>query len=244
MEIDDLLDDFESSWVTSGHPPNLRSILRKADSSARRALACELIEIDLERRWRTEPRHRRTVGDYVMELPDVKFAEADLVPLLATEFVVRNLWGDCPQPSMIPLVGGCNREAVDAALDLARSQVPWPSVRFVSNGAVVLEAALDRPAAVGRQSAGDPAPVTNLQKPESQRLIIAPSADPTISRTQLQLKLATIDRVALTNASKNRSLAIQTRQALIPGETVEYPVPVVIPLGSGRAIAVGAANTG
>ena len=238
MQIDDLLDEFESSWASGDSEPDVRSVLRRVEGSEKKELACELIEIDIERRWKGSTTKRMTIHDYLRELPYLDLLDGELVSLMKTEFLVRNLWGDCPQPSMIGPVDCSLQATLTRELLQARNQLPWPRLRFMVQGIVMIELPLDRPTTIGRQAVGDPSPVVLLQEEESQRVIIAPSADPSISRAQLHLDLPGLSRLRLKNRSRNRSLAIQARQALVPGQTVEYGMPIVIPICDKRTLVV------
>jgi len=109
-ELESLFEEFESAWVKTPYP-DLRSYLGKYSSQTgsefQTTLLVELIQIDLERRWKTESQvpvddplpARPHVKDYVSALPE--FRDIDQVPveLLAFEFRVRNLWGDAPNIS-------------------------------------------------------------------------------------------------------------------------------------------------
>ncbi len=168
LEIDELLDNFEQSWAADDQPPDLFECLKRAAPEFRKELAGELIEIDIERRWRTGKGDQRSVGDYLRELPDIAFSSAEIVELLQTEFVVRNTWGDCPQPSAITVVGTCDTAIVQPALERARQQVRWPSIRFLVNETVIADVRLDRPTEIGRQSKNEPVPVSIIDQPEYQ----------------------------------------------------------------------------
>lgn len=94
---------FESAWIEMPYP-SLREHLTNAGGATRKALLIELIQIDMERRWRScgacpvgdALPARPSVADYVKAFPECGSMDELPIELLASEFRVRHLWGDCP----------------------------------------------------------------------------------------------------------------------------------------------------
>ncbi|MEZ6130760.1 MAG: serine/threonine-protein kinase [Planctomycetaceae bacterium] len=105
QENDDCLERFEKAWA-SGQFPDIEAFLPLKDSPEFRIpLLVDLIELDLEYRWR----HSNTVRngdsespllwchasmDYVARFPDLRGDEVALERLLIHEHRVRRRWGD------------------------------------------------------------------------------------------------------------------------------------------------------
>jgi serine/threonine protein kinase len=109
-ELESLYEEFESAWVKTPYPDlrgYLSSYSSQSGSEFQAAALVELIQIDLERRWKsdgnvpaTDPLPARPqVKDYVAALPECRSLDDVPVELLAFEFRVRHLWGDAPNIS-------------------------------------------------------------------------------------------------------------------------------------------------
>lgn len=107
-ELESLFEEFESAWVKTPFP-DLRSYLddhsTQSSSEFRTAILIELIQIDLERRWKTDAEvpadslfpARPKIADYAAAFPEIGNVDDVPVELLAFEFRVRQLWGDSPE---------------------------------------------------------------------------------------------------------------------------------------------------
>ncbi|NQV29153.1 MAG: serine/threonine protein kinase [Rhodopirellula sp.] len=101
--LESVYENFESAWVKTPYP-SLREYLSESNDEVKTTLLIELIQIDMERRWRTDGTlpaadslpARPTVADYVSAFPECGCLEDVPVELLAAEFRIRHLWGDCP----------------------------------------------------------------------------------------------------------------------------------------------------
>lgn len=95
---------FESAWIETPYP-SLREYLTNSDDESRKTLLIELIQIDMERRWRSREAlpagdplpARPSITDYVNAFPECGSMDDLPIELLAFEFRVRHLWGDCPE---------------------------------------------------------------------------------------------------------------------------------------------------
>ncbi len=101
--LESVYEKFESAWVETPYP-NLRRYLTDHDEQSRKRLLIELIQIDMERRWRateTSPTDDTlpscpSVADYVSAFPECGSVNDLPIEVLAFEFRVRNLWGNRP----------------------------------------------------------------------------------------------------------------------------------------------------
>ncbi|MFT5095081.1 MAG: hypothetical protein ACI93T_003928, partial [Porticoccaceae bacterium] len=103
--LESVYEKFESAWAEKPYP-SLREYLSESGDEFRTTLLIELIQIDMERRWRTDgpllPADdslpaRPKVTDYVSAFPECGSLENVPVELLAAEFRIRHQWGDCPE---------------------------------------------------------------------------------------------------------------------------------------------------
>lgn len=104
--LESLYEKFESAWVQTPFP-DLRNYLGENTGESQVTLLAELIQIDLERRWRSDVAvpaadpipARPKIEDYLTALPE--FESLDQIPLevIVAEFRVRQIWGDQPDLS-------------------------------------------------------------------------------------------------------------------------------------------------
>ena len=89
-----LLDQFDRAWQ-SGTPPRIEDFLPAdgAGREARRELLEELIAVDLQYRWRSQPGGRLRLEDYLARHPELRPLPLALV---GEEYWVRQRWGDRP----------------------------------------------------------------------------------------------------------------------------------------------------
>lgn len=100
--IDKVCEEFEAAWE-SGAFPSISEALESISEPWRQNALIELIQIDLERRWRSlqRPRsddpipRRPVIEDYDRAFPGI--GEIPLV-VIGQEFRVRWQWGDGPSP--------------------------------------------------------------------------------------------------------------------------------------------------
>lgn len=117
--IDRVCEEFERAWASGGFT-SISAALEPVSESRRTNALIELIQIDLERRWRSiqrtrpnDPLPRRPiVEDYQCVFPGI--GEIPLV-VIGQEFRVRWQWGDRPSPDETALRFPERREAVLAA---------------------------------------------------------------------------------------------------------------------------------
>ena len=102
--LESVYERFESAWLETPYP-NIRGYLSETRDDFQTTLLVELIQIDMERRWRAAESSpaddplpdRPSVADYVAAFPECGRLENVPVELLAAEFRIRHLWGDCPE---------------------------------------------------------------------------------------------------------------------------------------------------
>lgn len=117
--IDQVCEEFENAWESKGFPSISAAVTSVSDSGRKNALI-ELIQIDLERRWRSilqrrsdDPLPRRPLLEDYCYL----FSEIGDVPLvlIGQEFRVRWQWGDRPDPETVAMRFPERRDGVLAA---------------------------------------------------------------------------------------------------------------------------------
>jgi len=105
-EQERVLERFEEAWV-AGSVPDIRSFLGDPSTADGRGLITELIQVDLERRWRSSAAELGTgsadglamrpwVEDYLSIADLTDLPHESLLELLRSEFQVRHRWGDRP----------------------------------------------------------------------------------------------------------------------------------------------------
>lgn len=230
MQPDRILDLFEAEWAAGDVPrvPEYLALLRVKNDAA---TACELLKIDLERRWRhADARIPRWTLENYLQNSQLALSEPELMDLICWEYFVRNRWGDCPTRTEMGSRFSRLSPALDALLKLIAAEIPWPKLVLTMNHQVLSEIALDGPVEVGRQKEHDPAPFALVQQSEPMRLIVAAAKNPAISREQLRIRLKTPNSIQLINTSRNRAVAICACDALDAGKTRVYELPVRIHL--------------
>jgi serine/threonine protein kinase len=101
--LESIYEEFESAWARDPYP-DFRRYLELAEGASQTTLFTELIQIDMERRWRAEGTvpdndplpSRPLVQDYLSAFPECGGVEDISIDSLVAEFRIRHLWGDEP----------------------------------------------------------------------------------------------------------------------------------------------------
>ena len=221
----DILDQFEADWQRGQAPDLLWNIeaIRAERSSAR---LCELIHIDMERRWRaSSPLIKRYSTRKYLEMLDNAIDDHQKESLLSWEYYVRNRWGDCPtRPQM--LEEWDSLPGLPEALTKIAETILWPSLTLEVGKNILAQISLDAPLEIGRQTPGEPGPYSIVSLSGTHRLIVSPLDDASISRRQLKIRLTTPGEIEISNTSQNRAVAFFNLKSLAPGQMVVRTLPV------------------
>lgn len=233
----DLLESFEAVWA-SGKIPDVFAFADRCPRDGFAATVSELIQIDLERRWKTgKPELRIDISKYLEVIP-ASFSDDEVMELVCWEYRIRNQWGDCISRKQICQnhwhLGGT---LLDRLEDTAKL-LEWPTVSIVVNGQTILEIRLDRDIEAGRQRAEDQAPWSILTNAFVHRINLSEARDGTLSRRQLALSLCSPDAVLLQNTSSNRAIAIRGHGAIDAGQSLICNLPVFVHLGASRYLRI------
>lgn len=234
---DDASEAFEAAW-DSGMPPDLVAFVDRLKPKHRRRGAYDLIEIDVERRWRSDSRVTpRSILQYQRLLTD-RFLEAETVALVCWEYTARNCWGDCiTRPEIFRKYERLGRPLL-RELRTASARIAWPVVAVAEEGTVTMETVFDRPIEVGRQHVGERGPWAIRTNFLRRRLVLDEYTNPEFSRNQLSLKLVSPTSVFVRNMSHNRPVQIRNRRSLLPDERIRLELPFLIRLGKTRYLRV------
>lgn len=228
---DEICDEFEAVWANGGEP-DLQLFIAKATTDERRALAIELAEIDMFRRWDHDVlEKRRSLTHYLSVLQDLAPNNLEISQLVECFYTARFESNDNPVAADFDKLG-LDPSIVANGIQRARKVINWPVLRVVASGATLAETPLDVPIDVGRQRASDPPPHSIVDQQNERRVIIAPSSDPSVSRNQLRVELLGCSRVMLHNSSRNRAIGLRRGNALAAGGSLESGLPVIIPLAT------------
>jgi hypothetical protein len=265
-EIDSQCDQFESVW-RSGGMPQIEDALGPwagpQHDDLRDKLLHELVQIDMEYRWRDFPDISATgrprpqadpasagdaVGnppgadpsrlplrplleDYLARYPELTFHGRPQLRLIATEFRVRQQWGD--RPTYLDFRGRfpeADHELESALRSVALKLTPTV-MRIYEEGTIRFSRVFSLPLELGRQREGEPAPFGRVPLGNGERIIIAPSHEFMVSRTQLYVDIVAKDEFLLENRSMKSSLDLGGDEELAPGESRQCSTPVSISLG-------------
>lgn len=133
---------FESAW-RAGSRPKIRAFLPDAgdvqNAAARLELSLELIQIDLEFRWRKGKRRGPLLEWYLKHFPELGTLDAIPPALVAQEYRVRKRWGDGPSHSeyvarfprgglaLIDALAGVDVDLADEGLPVASEKSRTPN---------------------------------------------------------------------------------------------------------------------
>lgn len=235
VDSDQLLEEFESRWdQTDG--PDIVDFVRKSPADDEATIA-ELIQIDLERRWRTDAANAWDLPTYLARIP-LQFSRAALLSMIAWEYEVRSLWGDCPSRKLL-----CERHPelhpdLLLSLEAAAASISWPRVEVVVDQQIRVSVPLDRRIAAGRQTANDASPWSVRTESDVHQIVLSPASDATLSRSQLQLRLTSPTTVRVRNSSSNRALATHGQGLIAAGTTRLCRIPLSIHLGRNRQLRI------
>jgi hypothetical protein len=261
--VDAACDRFEGDWQ-AGVAPCLDDYLKECQGgqnvAMRRRLLRELILIDLEYRWRRDAANSDTesheaadrvppapaaalsrfparplLEDYFQQYPELNSDGCQPLPLIKTEYRVRQQWGDRPRypdyRNRFPHLDD-NLEAIlrKTALKLSPTMV-----RVYHEQELVFSREYASPLEIGRQRAGEPPPYGMVSSEGADRIIIAPAHDQTISRNQLYVEIVARNEFWVENRSAKSNIFIESDVRLTPGEGCHWSAPVDLLLGS-RAV--------
>lgn len=227
---DAIFEAFESRWDAGGCP-EIRSFLSMYSGPDVHAVARELVQIDMERRWRSPaPIRKPELPEYLDQLGFV-LAPAAMIELVGWEFFVRNTWGDCvPRNAILLRHPELEPELADT-IDAVSRQVAWPIVEVTRDSRLILSTIVDRPLEIGRQSDADLRPWTIQTSNVRHRLVLCPAGEPSLSRNQLEISLSAPGIARLQNMSSRRALALSGQDVIDAGCFAIVAIPVRIHLG-------------
>lgn len=265
--VDRQCDRFESHWQT-GHPPEIEDHLAPwqgpRHDALRRKLLQELVQIDIEYRWRhpaepsvdddtpeakfdrsavggavhdrPDPAHHRLpfrplIEDYVNHYPEIECRGHQQTRLMATEYRVRQQWGDRPRyvefRRRFPHADS-NLESVLRGIALKLTPT---IVTIRREKTVVFSRVFSKPLEMGRQKKGEPPAFERVTSDAADRIIIASAHDLTVSRAHLYLDIVAKNEFLVENRSKKMSLFLESGEELHPGKSRYLSVPLGIGVG-------------
>lgn len=237
VKLNDLFENFENAW-NSGHVPDVFEFLKGVSAEDFEEAALELIQIDMERRWKKQqPQLQLELSSYLTAISQTLSPDA-LIELICSEFCIRNTYGDCVSRTTVLHRYGHLGKRLHEELETACTTLSFPVVSIMLNGMVVFSVNLDRVVVAGRQSHSSQKPWTISTAPEQHRLILCESSDPGLSRNQLELFRVSPETVRVRNTSTNRALAVRSCPPLDAGQSEVYRIPVFIHLGGTRYLRV------
>lgn len=268
--VDAECDQFEERWNSDVEPKIEDHLVAWQDAQytfLRRTLLQELVQVDLEYRWRgsseassgdghdenvhSSPTRdaigdarsssdvrllpsRPLVEDYLREFPDLgdqAVPPTQQLRLIATEYRVRQQWGDRPRYlDMRRRFPGLDRSLERVLRGIALKLTPV-IVRFDHEEVVVFSRRFSAPVELGRQREGDPPPYGRVTNESTDRIVVAPASDLLVSRTHLFLDIAAKDEFLVENRSQKLDLLLDGGETLPPGESRYLSVPLGITLG-------------
>lgn len=237
IDEDELLEAFEAAWG-AGSTPDVFQFVERCPRSSFGKIVAELIQIDMERRWRADNLDlRRGLLKYLEVLPPV-FTNAELVDLICGEYRIRNQWGDCISRKKVWENDSHVSKSLLERISSVSDTMDWPTVSIVVNGHAVLETRLDREIEAGRQQNMNQAPWSVSSNPFLHRINLSEAGDATISRNQLAISRCSPAEVLLHNISSNRAIAVRGRGAIDFGEKLVCKLPVFVHLGATRYLRI------
>lgn len=253
-QIDLICTEFENSWHAGISPATLRSSVEShasPNSACFLRLACELLLIDMERRW-LHLAHTLT-SQFLsepqafawLEFPFPRLESYHQVfsclenspgwtRLTECELVCRLRFGDAPPLTELAVpVSDWNRytEHLPTVTRIDKFQT-GPTFPFW-NGLVI-----------GRQAVAEPSPTTWLATP-IQKLICAPLSDRQLSRHQMRINLVAGQVLKIENLSRNVQVALDGQRVVMPGQGIFLTFPFSLKFNSYELrFQRSAANTG
>jgi hypothetical protein len=239
---DQVLEAFENIWDRGDVPDFSASVDELRINCSHGELTdavSDLIQIDMERRWRAKDEGLRLSLQHYLEIFPALRDKDSLVEIICWEYRVRSQWGDCILRHHLcqqyPEFG----ERLFVRLDEVAAGIVWPKVEFISHGFSPLEVQLDRPVEAGRQRSVDPKPRSVTSTRFAHRIVMCESTDPSLSRQQLRLTLHSADTVLVQNISANRAVEIRDACAVDAGQSLICQFPVYVHFGASRYLRAG-----
>lgn len=234
---DELLEAFESAW-DAGETPDVFRFAERCPRKSFGVTVAELIQIDLERRWKSgNVELKRGLAKYLEVLPPA-FTTDELLELVCWEYLIRNQWGDCISRKQVWQNHAHLGTPLIDRIEALSKTMEWPSVSVLLNGQTRLEVQLDREIEAGRQQTEEQVPWSLSSNPFVHRIILSEAGDPTLSRNQLAISRSSRDSVLLQNKSSNRAIAIRGQGAIDSGENLVSKLPVFVHLGANRYLRI------
>jgi len=237
MTVDELLEDFEGRWDT-GDPPDVFAAVSRCPTPELAETAAEIIQIDIERRWRSNSSQLvRTLTHYLEILTDV-FDASQLAELMAWEYRIRQQWGDCV--SRASFLQSYQHYGIDVltVIDSAANDIAWPEITVSVNGQNAVRTLFDREITAGRQRSSAERPWSVQTSPLWRHLVLTERHDASLSRQQLRLYRSAPQKVTLENISRNRALSVEGYSPIDAGASLECRIPVAVHLGQQRFLRV------
>lgn len=240
----EMLQQFSALWEadetadSDSFPDIVAFIKRCAVDDAFPDAVLRLVQIDLERRWKSvRSIPHLTTAQYEQLLP-VTLSRTALIELVSHEYKVRNRWGDCVLLHDLFQDYQHLGNRLLKSLQQRAAAIFWPVVSLFDDQDARLEVAFDRRITAGRQRPKDPPPWQYSTTAQEHHLVLCDRTDTSLSRDQLRLTLASPHAVIIHNTSSNRSLAIRDSDVLNPGDKHRVPLPAYIHLGKKRYLQV------
>ena len=234
---DELLESFESAW-DAGETPDVFRFAERCPRESFGATVAELIQIDLERRWKSANAElKRELSKYLEVLPP-GFTNDELLELVCWEYRIRNQWGDCISRKQVWQSHAYLGSSLIDRIDSLSKTMDWPSVAILINGQTILEVELDRDIEAGRQKSMEQMPWSLSSSPFVHRIILSEAGDPTLSRNQLAISRSSPGSVLVQNKSSNRAIALRGQGAIDSGESLVCQLPVFVHLGANRYLRI------
>lgn len=240
----DLLHQFSALWdaeetaESDSFPDIVSFISRCAGDDNFSDAVLRLVQIDLERRWKSVGSvPRLTTAQYEQLLP-ATLSRTALIELVSYEYKVRNRCGDCVLLHDLYADYQHLGNRLLKSLQQRAAAIFWPIVSLFDDQEARVEVPFDRRITAGRQRPSDPPAWQCTTTGQEHHLVLCDRMDTSLSRDQLRLTLASPDCVIIHNTSSNRSLAIRDRDVLNPGEKHRAPLPAYIHLGRKRYVQI------
>ena len=136
QQVDDLLDRFDDAWHRR-QIPNIAEYLLSSEDTNNRDLLIELIKIDLEYRWRTQPNDSTAsqtklpwfplLRDYLRCFPELGNDSELPLDLIVEEYRTRKRWGDRPSHHTYAIQYGPRHSDLESALSAVDNEPRPPA---------------------------------------------------------------------------------------------------------------------
>jgi hypothetical protein len=199
----------------------------------------ELCQIDMQRRWQAwnskslSSMSVEQVNTSFSQIPRVRnylteakernhiFGPTAEIELKSCEFASRQKYGDLPCPS----------EADDEVQPAKLATLKRPLAIIQREGTEVFRHAIWGKTTVGRQAKGEPKFPGYSEEHAPAKLICSEGSDPSISREQFSVAMASSQFAIITNGSRNRCFTINKHRVVEPDTSEVIGLPFDVELG-------------